>query len=81
MIALSALAVVDEGLVSREGYTFRLSDDRWRLSKDYTFPVAAITSTVECRPEFVISSCARVLCHNSFAGVCAKFFFTTARLI
>lgn len=44
MIALSALAVVDEGLVSREGYTFRLSDDRWRLSKDYTFPVAAITS-------------------------------------
>ncbi len=39
-----AQAVADEALVSREGYTFRLSDDRWRLSKDYNFTVSAINS-------------------------------------
>ena len=39
-----APVVVDEELLSREGYKFRLSDDQWRLSKDYNFTVAAVKS-------------------------------------
>ncbi|HCP54936.1 MULTISPECIES: site-specific integrase [Pseudomonas] len=32
----------DEELVSRDGYKFRLGDDRWRLSKDEAVPVCAV---------------------------------------
>lgn len=38
-----AQTAVDANLVSREGYEFRLSDARWRLSKDVTIHVAAIS--------------------------------------
>jgi len=39
-----ALAVVDEELISREGYKFKLSDDQWRLSKDYNFTISTVKS-------------------------------------
>jgi integrase len=38
-----APAVADEELLSRDGYKFRLSDDRWRLSKDEAVPVSAVS--------------------------------------
>lgn len=39
-----APVVTDEELLSREGYKFRISDDKWRLSKDYKFTVSAVKS-------------------------------------
>lgn len=38
-----AQLVIDEELVSREGYKFRLGDDRWRLCKDIDIPVSTIS--------------------------------------
>lgn len=35
--------VADEEIVSREGYLFKISDDRWRLNKDIDIPVVAIS--------------------------------------
>ena len=37
-----AQAVVDEELVSRDGYKFRLGDARWELSKDIRVSVSTI---------------------------------------
>lgn len=37
-----APSLADEELVSRDGYKFRLGDDRWRLSKDEAVPVSAV---------------------------------------
>ena len=43
MSMLVEQAVADEEIISRDGYQFNVSDDRWRLNKDVDIPVSAIS--------------------------------------
>lgn len=53
MNILACQAVTDEVFYSREGYQFRLSDDRWQLNKDVDIPIVAIGSFLT--PEMFLS--------------------------
>lgn len=70
-----AQVVANEELVSREGYKFRLSDDQWRLSKDYNFTVSAINSLLSPDLHLAFRQVLAFYATTSSAGYAQSLFY------